>query len=151
MKHFLRAFLIMTLIVGSALSASAQKPGDKKHSQWIKEMNQAKLEFMINQLNIREDQKEKFTEIYNDMQDEINKLRKETISLKKTISAKKNATDLEYEKAAEAMFEFKKKEGAIEYKYYEKLKSVLSPQQMFEYKTAEQTWMKRLMKHRKQK
>lgn len=132
------------------LSASTFAHGkDPKHDKWMREMRQAKLEFMIKELQISTEQKAKFTETYNAMEAELDKLRSETDAMRRSIDRKKDASDLEYEKAAEAMFEFKLKEGNIEKKYFDRLKATLSPHQLFNFKKAEMKWMRKLMKHRK--
>lgn len=113
-------------------------------------MAKVRLDFIAGQLDLSADQKQKFVEIYNSMQAELDKLREDTKSLRMSIEDK-NATDLEYEKAAEALFEFKQKEGTIELKYFDQFKNVLTPKQLFQLKTAEMKWMKELMKHRKKK
>ncbi len=147
MKRILSFFLITVIM--SALSAFAHEKDSAKHQKWMREMKQAKLEFMVKELKISADQKARFTETYNAMEAELNKMRGETNKMRKSIDQKKDATDLEYEKAAEAMFEFKVKEGTIEKKYFDKFKSILTPQQLFQFKKAEMKWMKELMKHRK--
>ena len=127
-KHYpkfdMKRSLILILFLSLIFSATvfAQK-GAGHRQKWMKEMQQAKIEFMTKELDIAEQQKARFAE--------------------------SNATDLEYEKAAEAMFEFKSREGAIEKKYYTIFKQFLTPQQLFKFYPAERKWMKTLMKHRK--
>lgn len=147
MSRFISTILLLTVI--SIPSAFAQGKGPR--AQWMREMKQTKLEYLSKELSIKQDQKVKFTELYNAMQAELYKLRTETNSMRKNVQENGNATDLEYEKAAEALFEFKIKEGNIEKKYFEKFKTVLTPQQLFLFKKAEKKWMKELMKHRKKK
>lgn len=148
MKRFLISLFCLTIV--SAMSLLAQRNGNQ-HAQWIKEMKQAKLEFMAKELNLTNEQKQSFNETYNSMQAEIDKMRHETRKLEKSVESKKDATDLEYEKAAEAMFEYKIKEGNIEKRYFDKFKTILSPRQLLQFKKAEMKWMKELMKHRKHK
>lgn len=149
MKRLISTLLFITVISISA--AIAQGKGEKQRSKWMHEMQQTKLEYISKELSIRQDQKARFSELYNAMQSELDKLKNETTAMRNNIKGKNNATDLEYEKAAEAMFEFKLKEGTIEKKYFEKFKTVLTPQQLFQLKKAEMKWMKELMKHRKNK
>lgn len=149
MKLKLLSLSLFLLLICVPLASSAQKKDDSRRNQWNKEMTQAKVDFIAGQLGLTADKKAKFVETYNAMQSELGKLRNETNSLRKSIEAKKSASDLEYEKAAEAMFEFKQKEGAIERKYFDKFKSILTPRQLFQLRPAEMKFMKELMKHRK--
>lgn len=153
-KHYpkfdMKRSLILILFLSLIFSATvfAQK-GAGHRQKWMKEMQQAKIEFMTKELDITEQQKARFAETMIAMEKELGKLRGETRSMEKSIKDKNNATDLEYEKAAEAMFEFKSREGAIEKKYYTIFKQFLTPQQLFKFYPAERKWMKTLMKHRK--
>jgi len=149
MSRFFSTILLLAVIGIS--TAFAQGKGNGSRAKWMREMKQTKLEYLSKELSIKQDQKIKFTELYNAMQAELYKLRTETNSMRKNVQENGNATDLEYEKAAEALFEFKIKEGNIEKKYFEKFRTVLTPQQLFLFKKAEKKWMKELMKHRKKK
>lgn len=148
-NRFLSFSTLLLLLICSFQSSYAQKKDDGRRSQWNKEMAQAKIDFLVNHLGISADKKSKFAETYNAMEAELRKLHHETNSMRKALEAKKTATDLEYEKAAEAMFEIKQKEGAIERKYFDKFKTILTPRQLFQLRPAEMKWMKELMKHRK--
>lgn len=150
MKRFL-LLLVIAAISSAAICAQGRQNGNGQRARWMREMKQTKIEYMSKELSITNEQKKKFTEIYNSMQSELDKLRNETDAMRNSVRDKENATDLEYEKAAEAMFEFKVKEGNIEKKYFDKFKTVLTPKQLFMFKRAEMKWMKELMKHRKNK
>lgn len=149
MKRYILTIIAALLVAAGAMAQN--KPDKAKRDQWNREMQQAKLEFMAKELKISDAQKDKFNQTYNAMQAELNKLRTETHAMTKAVEKKADATDLEYEKAAEAMFEFKQKEGAIEMKYYPEFRKILSKEQLFHLKKAENKWTKELMKHRKRK
>ena len=55
-------------------------------------------------------------------------------------------SDLEYEKATDAIFELKMKEGEIEKSYLEKFRGVLNNKQLFNLKNAERNFNRDLMK-----
>mgnify|MGYP000765065882 CR=1 FL=1 len=151
MKHI----LFTLLFIASTLTAAyAQGNGKKTNlNQWMDDMRQVKVEFVAKELNLTPQQKEKFAPIYNALNKELGKLMRETRALERSVRDKGSAaTDLEYEKATEAMFEAKGKEAAIEKKYYPQLKSVLTKQQMFNLPMAERKFGRELMKqHRNAK
>ena len=147
MKRYI-ILLISSLLI--SLSASAQG-GDARHNQWIKEMQQAKLEFFIKKLSITADQKAQFTRTFNEMETELATLRESVRSMSRAVKKKANPTDLDYEKAAEAQFEYAQREGVIHMKYYAKFKTFLTKKQLFEYQNAERQWMKKIMQTRKRK
>lgn len=150
-RRFLVTLFALVMISVSAMADDAADSNNARRRQWTKEMQQAKIEFMTKQLELTDEQKEKFVTVYTAMDNELGKLRYETDRLRHSIKGKKQVTDLEYEKAAEAMFEFKAKEADIELKYLPKFKEMLTPKQLFKFKGAEMKWMRQLMKHRKKK
>ena len=141
-KYILLIIIAMTL----PIVASAQKQSNKK--QWWSEMREYKHDFIAKELGLSDEQKEKFFPIYCEMEAATFKLNKETRELEKKINEnKQGASDIEYEKAAEAMFELKAKEGAIEESYLPQLKAVLLPAQLFKLKIAERKFTREVMKH----
>lgn len=140
--------LILSLII--TLAAGAQG-NDARHRQWIKEMQQAKLEYFIKELAITADQKAQFIRTFNDMETELTTLRDNVRAMTRSVKNKANPTDLEYEKAAEAEFELSQREGAIQMKYFTKFKALLSKKQLFDFQRVERRWMKKVMESRKKK
>lgn len=150
MKHKIISFLLCLVLASSA--AFAQGHQDKaKRQQWFQNMVNAKIEYLSKQLNLSPDQQAKFEKSYRAMSQETSKLANDTRALQRSVSKKASATDLEYEKAGEAMAEFKAKEGAIELKYFNQFKSFLTKKQLFQLKIAEHNWMKQIMKQRGKK
>lgn len=145
MKRLSTSALILLLAI---ISVAAQDNAQKRH-QWMREMQKAKQEFMAKELNLTEQQNEQLKAIVAAMENELGKLRRDTRTMEKAVESKTDASDLEYEKAAEAMFEHKGKEAEIEMRYYLQLAKILTPRQLFLYKKAEMKWMKTLMKHRR--
>ena len=100
-KHYpkfdMKRSLILILFLSLIFSATvfAQK-GAGHRQKWMKEMQQAKIEFMTKELDIAEQQKARFAETMIAMEKELGKLRGETRSMEKSIKDKSNATDLEY-------------------------------------------------------
>lgn len=125
--------------------------GRQQRQEWNREMLQAKIDFISRELKLTDEQKEKFAPAFEAMDKETGKLNYQTRSMAKSVYEKgEKATDLELEKASEAMFELRGKESEIEMKYYKQFKQILSPRQMFEFKEAERKFNKELMRqHRK--
>lgn len=147
-------FIIFLFTFASVVQSAAQKqPSRQDKNAWMKELQQVKNDYILKQLNLNHEQKAKFFPLYNKMEKEINKNSEETFKMARQVKEKGDkATDLEYEKAAEAMFESKAKEAAIEMKYYAEFKKILTPRQLFKLKRAERNFTKQLMKeHRKMK
>ena len=82
------------------------------------------------------------------MEDETATLNNETRQLERRISdSTEKVSDLEYEKATEALFELKIKEGEIEKSYMPRFAEILKPEQLFKLKSAERSFTNDLIHH----
>lgn len=140
--------ILFTLIALMLLpvAVSAQKPSDRERKTWMKEMQQYKNEFLTRKLDLTEEQKAKFLPVYNRMESEVRTVNEQTMKMERDIRKNKEATDLEYEKLAEAQFELKAREAKIELKYLKEFKSILKPSQLVKLKKAERDFSRELMK-----
>lgn len=137
----------LLLLLLSAMPAAADKKQPTPRQQWFKELAQYKRDFMIKELCLNEQQQQKFFPVYEEMEKKIMKANDETRALERKIDhSKEKVSDLEYEKAAEAQFEVKAKEAAIEASYLPKFKQILTPKQLYKLKHAEKKWTRELMK-----
>lgn len=153
-----RLFTSLILLIFICISVPAQqkangRPSRQDRATWMKEMQQYKTDFIVRSLKLTEGQKAKFTPIYNRMDDEVRSVNEQTMKLEREVRKKGDAaTDLEREKAAEAQFELKQKEGNIEMKYFKEFRTVLSPEQLLKLKHAEREFSRKLMdQHRERK
>ena len=142
-------FLIAALMLPAVMQA--QRNFGRDRESWMKEIQQYKNDFIAKKLELTDEQRAKILPLYNSMDEEIRKVQEESEQLsRQTMGKEDKATDLEYEKAAEAMYELKGRENAIEMKYFEEYKTILTPQQLFKLKDAEKDFTRELMKqHRR--
>ncbi|MCM1348913.1 MAG: hypothetical protein NC338_05825 [Firmicutes bacterium] len=148
MKRIATSFLCMLSLL-FALQLQAAGPQDaSQRKQWFNNMVQTKIDYLAKQMELTPDQKARFEKQYAAMSAETARLAGDTRNMQKNVAKKDNPNDLELEKAAEAIAEFKSKEGAIEMKYFNQFKTYLTKKQLFKLKTAESKWMKMLMNHR---
>lgn len=145
-------YLIMLLIFAVCVPGFAQEK-KKSKAEMRKELQEYKLKFIAQEIDLQEEQQKKFFEYYNQMDDERVKVFKETRSLEKKLKDSENATDEEYEKVSKALTEAKEKDAAIVKRYDEKFATFLSAKQIFKMKAAEETfWQKmREMRHKSRK
>ncbi len=154
MKNLAFSLVLILSAIIMPLSVEAQKrPNGREREVWMKEMQQYKNDFIAKKLNLTDEQKAKFVPLYNSMDEEIRKAQQEAEQLYRQTKKKgEKASDLEYEKAAEAVYELKGRENAIEMKYFSDFKEILSPKQIFQLKDAERDFTRQLMKeHRRQR
>lgn len=142
---------ILLLLIAAIIFAMPGYATDNKKNidrkEWFKELRQYKHSFLTKELDLTKEQEAKFFPMYDEMDDAMFKVNREARAMEKKITkSSEKVSDLEYEKAAEAMYEVKGKEAAIEKQYFTKFKTVLTPKQLFEFKQAERRFTDKLMK-----
>jgi len=146
MKRVLTFAIIVLLTVPAIWAQPDGIQQDRK--RWFREMTQYKHEFLAKELSLTKEQEEKFFPMYDKMESETRELNRQARSMEKTVQDKGDkATDLEYEKAAEALQELKGKEGAVETRYFNDFKTVLTKKQLFQLKQAERKFTHMIMNH----
>ncbi len=152
MKRSLVFILLLSLIAPFSIIEAKDKDKKKRdRKEWFAHMRQHKHEFLVDELELTKEQQTKFFPIYDEMEDEMFKVNRETRKLEKQVSENKAATDVEYDAATKAIIDLKKKESTIELKYFEKLKTVLSSKQLFLLKKAERKFVNKIMKEHNKK
>ena len=66
--------------------------------------------------------------------------------MEKRVSEMPDPTDLEYEKATDAIYETKMKEAELEKEYLQKFKTILNKKQMFRLKAVERQFSRDMMR-----
>lgn len=131
-------------------SVSAQKPrkpfSEEDRQRFRSEVRAYKHEFIARELELSREQQREFFPVYDEMDDEIDRISTETRELERRVAAKDDATDVELEAAARAVYGQKKAEGDVEESYFERFKQILSPRQMLRLRHAERKFMQKLMR-----
>ena len=154
-RRLITALLILLLLPATIMAQQSnnKRPSRQDRETWMKEMQQYKTDYIVKTLKLTEEQKAKFVPVYNQMDNEVRHVNEQAMKLEREVRRKGNAaTDLEREKAAEAQFELKEKEGAIEMKYFKEFRNVLTSSQLLKLKHAEREFSRELMnRHRERK
>lgn len=141
-----RIYLLILFIATVASSAMAQpRPTPENRERWKSELRNYKHDFMARELDLSRDQQSKFFPLYDQMEDSIEQINADTRELEKRIGD--DASDIETEAAARALFEQKSREGQLELEYFDSFKTILTPRQLLKLKSAERQFMRRLMHH----
>ena len=146
MKQILFALIMLSLSFGNAFAQN--QPNRQNREQWAKEFREFKHEALNKHLNLTDEQKAAFFEVYDKMDREIAKLNRETRALERKITKadEGTVTDVEYEAATNAIIELKGKECDIEKSYYEEFKKILTPKQLFNLKKTEREFSMDMMR-----
>ena len=141
-----RIYLIILFIATVASAALAQpRPTPENRERWKSELRNYKHDFMARELDLSRDQQSKFFPLYDQMEDSIEQINTDTRELEKRIGD--DASDIQTEAAARALFEQKSREGQLELEYFDSFKTILTPRQLLKLKSAERQFMRRLMHH----
>ena len=144
MKNHCTILIAILALILPSLTHAAPQNDDRK--QFFKEIREFKHKFLARELNLSKEQEQKFFPIYDQMEDETDKIQEETRAMENKLRETPEPSDLEYEKATDAIFEQKMKEGEIEKSYLEKFRTVLTNKQLFNLKNAERNFNLDLMK-----
>lgn len=142
-----RLFLILTLtaaMICGGIDAIGQERPDR--GQWLDQIRQYKRTYFTKELNLTKEQQQKFFPLYEEMSEQTTRIEEETRIMERRISESEDASDLEYEKGAEALFDMKLKQAEVEKSYMEKFRAILSAKQLFELKGAERSFARDMMR-----
>lgn len=153
MKQKFTLLLLLAATLFAAVPASAHKPSESDRENWAREMRRVKHEYLVKELGLTKEQQTKFLPVYDSMDDEMRRLFDETRAMERQIRKKGDkATDIELERASEALFNVKTREAVIEKAYYAKFKKLLTKKQLFNLKRAERHFQRKMInEHRKAK
>lgn len=143
---FLR-LCIITMLAISAVSAAAQQLNEEDRARFLNEIREYKHEFLSKELSLSKEQQRDFFPAYDEMEDRVQRLAADTRELERQVSDNAEASDVEVEAAATAVYSQKLKEGEIETEYLEKFKSILSSRQLLSLKNAEKKFTQQLLRH----
>lgn len=146
-KHLL---IILALIIGGSLSAFAQKHEGKKGENMMKELREFKVKFIAQEIDLKDDQKARFIELYNEMCDKRVEVMRDAWKMERELKKNKHATEADYQAATDAMTKAKVEDAAIEKAYDDKFARFLTQKQIFKMKEAENEFRKKMseMRHK---
>lgn len=144
-----RNLLLILFLVLLGLPAFAQQSKEDKEAK-RKEFLEIKLQYLADEMDLTEDQRKAFNEVYTQMENERRSVYRKMKEAEKSVS-KKDASEEEYEKAYNEINEARDKMQEIEKKYDEKFATFLSKRQLFKMKEAEESFKDKVRKCRDKK
>lgn len=131
----------------SSVFAQSVQPDESDRRKWMTEMRNFKHEFLAKDLNLTKEQQQEFFASYDEMEDRIDRLNAETRDLEQRIMTDSDASDVEVDAAARAVYQLKSEESKIELEYFDRFKEILQPRQLIKLKNAERKFTQQLMIH----
>ncbi len=141
--------LLMSLVAGAY--AQDKREGKSDRHNMRQELEDFKMKFIAQEIDLREDQQQRFFELYKKMNEERFKVFKETRRLEKQVKSDKNATDADYENLNKAITEARRKDAEIEKRYDDQFLKIISARQLFKMKDAEEKFRHKMHDMRKNK
>ncbi len=123
---------------------AGQEKGERE--QWMNELWQYKRTYFTKELDLTREQQNKFFPLYEEMEAQTRQVNEDARLMERRVAEAPDASGVECEKAAEAMYEAKVKEAVIEKDYMEKFKEILSPRQLFRLKAVERQFSREIMR-----
>lgn len=147
----MKKYIILMVMLITLLPAVAQRKSKPSPEEWRKEMQQHKTSYIARALDLNEEQKEKFVPLYDEMCSKLDEVADNVRSLEKQVkNMGPSASDADYDKVSQSLFNQRLQEGKIESSYYTKFAKILSSKQMYEFKTAERKFYRKVMdEHRR--
>lgn len=144
MKRIYLIVVFVVAVIAGVGESYAQNKSDR--DQWLEQIRQYKRTYFTKELDLTKEQQQKFFPLYEEMEDQTSKLEEDARVMERRVSEATDATDLEYEKAAEALYDMKLKQAEVEKGYMEKFRTILSARQLFELKGVERKFSRDMMR-----
>ena len=135
-RHITAVLLAVMLTAGVAVAQKRQISPEQRHKV-MEEVREFKHNTFVKKLDLTKEQQPEFFKLYDQMDDELMEVNRETRTLERKVTKDSEASDTEMLAAARAMYTQKMTEADIELKYFDKFAEVLTARQMLQLKSVE--------------
>lgn len=146
------SLLIILLLTGISLVFS-QDEDPEKREKMMKEVQEFKMKYLAQEMELSEVQKKKFFELYEEMEESKRDCYKSAVVLAHQYRENPNSTEEDYQKVRAAFNQANAQWTEIENSYDEKFSEFLSRKQIYKMKEAEASFRAKMdeMKHNRKK
>jgi hypothetical protein len=143
MKRIFTALLTCILIVGTSSNIAAQNQNkeDQKKQLW-EEMKAKRAAFFTERIGFTSSEAQAFWPVYYELQGRKGQLQFQMSSQFRNFGKK----DFDFAATNEALINMKFQEAKLEKEYFMKFKTILCPEKLFKYYSAERDWANKLLK-----
>lgn len=152
-KDIKKIFLLMMFsAMGIALSF-AQTDDQNKIDRRIKEVQEYKMKYIAQEMELSEAQKKKFFEVYQEMNTAKFNCYKDAVNMDRNLRQDKNATEQDYQQVTEAFNKANDEWAQYEKTYNEKFSEFLTQKQIYKMREAENSFRAKFeeMKHNRKR
>ncbi len=146
-----KLLLIVILLLGLTATAMAESPNCKNADpKKLKELLDYKIKFLAQKMELKDDQKQKFAELYEKMSEEKRANFESMRAMENKL--KNNASETEYKQLSEKITDCRMRDAQIDKEYDAKFAKFLTHEQIYKMKAAEDEFRRRMMDmHQKRK
>lgn len=145
-RNFIIYSALLLAIILPQSTAAQLKSAENLRAKWFSELRQVKRNYFIKELDLDREQQNKFFPLYEEMEDKTFRIDDEARQMEQRIADAKDATDTEYEKTAEALYDADVQTAQIRREYMDKFKTILTRRQLFELKGVEKKFSREMMR-----
>lgn len=150
-KFFCIIFAVLTTTILLSSSVSAQS-GREGHKQFDKATFLAtKNAYIIAEVGLTPEEAAIFIPLCNELQDKKYELDRSCRKYIRNIKGKKDITASEYSQAVECRLDSQIKMANLEKEYYDKFKTILTPEKLYKYQCAEMKFAHDFMQKRRER
>lgn len=145
--------LIIFLFFAGISFAFSQDEDPVKREKMMKEVQEFKMKYLAQEMDLSEVQKKKFFELYEEMSESKKECYQEAVVMDRRLKGDKNASEEDYQQVRNAFNDANAKWAVTEKEYDEKFSEFLSQKQIYEMKEAENSFRAKFeeMKHNRKR
>ncbi|MDE6513474.1 MAG: hypothetical protein K2L05_04750 [Muribaculaceae bacterium] len=137
---------VLTLLPAAAVAQGDKGPGRGERKEWMKKLKALKHDFLIKELDLTENQRDEFFELYDAKEAERMAAEQKVKQAERNVRAKgEAAADADYDAAIKAQYRFNTEIASIESKYEASLRKVLTKRQLYKLRGTEHAFQRKLM------
>lgn len=141
MKKIILLFIVFVSGISVLL---AQEEDHSRRERMFKEVQEFKMNYLAQEMDLNDSQKKQFFEVYEEMSKSKSECYKDAIELDRKLKSEKDATDDEYQQVTAAFTKANTEWADEEKEYNEKFSTFLTPKQIYKMKEAENNFRTKL-------
>lgn len=150
----MRKLLLFTILILSGVCFSfAQEESNGRREKMVREVQEFKMKYLAQEMDLSEQQKKRFFELYEEMSLKKQECYKEALQLDRELKNEKDASEEDYEQVTSAYNKANAQWSEEEKVYNEQFADFLSQKQIYKMREAENNFRVKLdeMRHSRRK
>ena len=137
---------ILTLLPAGALAQGNKGPSKSERKEWMKKLRALKHDFLTKELDLTENQRDEFFELYDAKEAERTAAEQKVRQAERSVRSKGDAaTDADYDAAIKAQYRLNSEIASIESKFEASFRKVLTKRQLYKLRGTEHAFQRKLM------